>query len=154
MSDRLVDANVAVKWVIAQTHSDRARQLFEDTVVARGRLFAPPLLLAEVSNTIYQHQRSRDPRWHISAVEARAALERFLALPVVLLAPYGLYERAFAFALEHGFNTTYDSVYVVLAQILGVEMWTDDQALLRVLGSGVPWVHSLADYPLPRVDPS
>jgi predicted nucleic acid-binding protein len=149
VSDTLVDANVAVKWVIEQTHSDRARQLFQDTITARDRLIAPPLLPAEVVNTIYQYQRSRDPRWQISAAEAEAAMERFLALPILLLAPEGLYDRAFRFTREHGLSTTYDSIYVVLAQMLGTEMWTDDQALLRTLGPTAPWVRAIGDYPLP-----
>jgi predicted nucleic acid-binding protein len=148
MTDVLVDANVAVKWVIQQALSDRAQKLFEDTIRARGRLIGPPLLSSEVVNSIYQHRRTRDPRWQISEAEAEAALQRYLALPVVLATPAGLYERAFAFARELGLTNSYDSLYVVLAQMLGVEMWTDDQVLLQALGGSAPWVRSLRDYPM------
>jgi predicted nucleic acid-binding protein len=148
MSDVVVDANVAVKWVLPQTHSDRAQKLYEDTVMARDRLIGPPLFVSEVLNTIYQHRRSQDPRWRISEEEAEAALARFLALPVLLVAPARLYEQAFRFARDHGLTNTYDSLYVVLAQLLGVEMWTDDQVLLRALGPAVPWVKPIGDYPL------
>jgi predicted nucleic acid-binding protein len=148
MSDVVVDANVVVKWVIDQEHSDRARQLLASTIIARGRLLGPPLVLSEVLNTIYQHRRTQDPRWQLSEEEAEAALHHFLTLPVTLVAPHGLYEQAFTFARDHRLATTYDSLYVVLAQLLGVEMWTDDQALLRALGTSAPWVRDIRDYPL------
>ena len=105
----------------------------------RGDLLGPPRLPAEVINTIHQRYRSQDPKWDISDEETAAALRRFLAVPVMLLALAGLYEQAFYFALDHRLNTTYDAICVVLAQQLRVEMWTDDRALLRALGSSAAW---------------
>jgi predicted nucleic acid-binding protein len=106
------------------------------------------MLVSEVISIIFQRRRSQDPQRRISEAEAEDALHRFLALPLVIVAPDGLYEQAFIFARDHGLNNTYDSQYVVLAQMLGVEMWTDDQALIRALGAAAPWVKSIRDYPL------
>ncbi len=148
MSDLVVDANVAVKWVIEEEHSDRSQKLFEDTVRARDRLIGPPRPIREVVSVIYQRLRSKDPERHISEQEAEAALERFLALPVLVVAPEGLYAKSFSLARAHGLTNTYDSQYVALAEILGVELWTDDRALLKALDARAQWVRSIGDYPL------
>jgi predicted nucleic acid-binding protein len=150
MSDVVVDANVAVKWVIDETDSDRAQRLFDDTIHSQNDLIGPPMFISEVISIIYQRRRSRDPNRQMNEAEAEAAMRDFLAFSLLVMAPDGLYERAFIFAREHGLTNTYDSLYVVLAQMLGIEMWTDDQALLRALGTSAPWVRSIGDYPLPE----
>src|SRR5438132_1080829 len=66
MSDVVVDANVAVKWVLEEEHSDRAQKLFEDVVSAHDRLIGPPILISEVVSVIFQRRRSRDPERRIS----------------------------------------------------------------------------------------
>ena len=144
----VIDANVAVKWVIDEESTDRARALLEDSRRERRPLVGPPMLTSEVVNVIYQRLRSRDPDRHITQAEAERALTEFLSIPIQLLAPAGLYEDGFALARDRGLTNTYDSLYVVLAEMLGVEMWTDDQALLRALGSAVPEVHAIGEYPI------
>ena len=143
----VVDASVALKWVIEEEFSDRANALLSESV--RQPIVGPPPLLAEVTNAIYQRSRSRDPHRRMSDAEAEQALVRFLRFPIALLTPADLYQQAFAFARTHNLTNIYDSLYVVLAQTLGTELWTDDQALLRALGTAAPWVRSIRDYPLP-----
>ena len=144
----VVDANVAVKWVIDEDFTNEARALLQDSRTQQRPLVGPPLLTTEVVSIIYQRLRSRDPERHLTDEEAQRALQEFLAIPIQLLAPEDLYRRGFDLARDHGLTNTYDSLYVALAQMLGVEMWTDDQSLLRALGSSAPWVRSIRDYPL------
>lgn len=144
----VVDANVAVKWVIDEDFTNEARTLLQDSRTQQRPLVGPPLLTTEVVSIIYQRLRSRAPERHLAAEEAQRALQEFLAIPMQLLAPEDLYQRAFNLAWD-GLTNTYDSLYVALAQMLGVEMWTDDQNLLRALGSSAPWVRSIRDYPRP-----
>jgi predicted nucleic acid-binding protein len=42
-----------------------------------------------------------------------------------------------------------DRAEAVLAQLLGVELWTADQHLVNALGSAAPWVRWIGDFPLP-----
>jgi len=95
MRDLVVDANVAVKWVLDEPHADRAQQLIEATIQARRRLLGPPMLICEVISILFQRRRSRDPQRQISETEAEAALHCFLALPLLVVAPPGLYAQAF-----------------------------------------------------------
>ncbi len=136
----VVDASVAVKWVIDEEHTDLARALLVDG--ARRPIFGPPHLASEVTNALYQQFR----RGHISAEEAEEALDRFLALGVQVASPPGLYRQAFAFARTHALRSSYDAEYVVLARMVGADLWTDDRVLLRAVGPSAPWVRWIGDY--------
>ncbi len=73
-------------------------------------------------------------------------MAKFLELPVRLLGAADLYRRALAFAREHRLTDIDDSLYVVLAEILDTELWTDDRVLLKAVGSVAPWVRWIGDY--------
>ncbi len=142
----VVDASVAVKWVIAEELTDHARALLKDN--AYQPLVAPPILLSEVTNAIYQRTRctSTIAQERITQAEAEDALARVLAVGVDLIGPVELYARSFAFARTHHLKDTYDVLYVVLAQMLGVELWTADRALLDSVGQIASWVRWIGDY--------
>jgi predicted nucleic acid-binding protein len=74
-----------------------------------------------------------------------------LATPIQLLSPPGLYERAFTLAQTLPLPTVYDSLYVMSAQLLDVELWTADERLCRALGTTAPWVRFIGDYPVQLV---
>lgn len=74
------------------------------------------------------------------------AMAEFLGLPLRLLESADLYRRALAFAREQRLGDTDDSLYVVLAQMLGGELWTDDRALLKAVSPVAPWVRWIGDY--------
>lgn len=101
-----------------------------------------------MGNALYQRLRSTDPARHLTAEEAERALSDFVAIPLHMVDPPGLYEEAFAIAQTHSLSSIYDSVYVALARIIGSELWTADQRLLNALGTSAPWVRRLSDYPL------
>lgn len=46
----------------------------------------------------------------------------------------------------HRSTTPFNSLYVVLAQLLDVELWTADEGLRRALGTAAPWVRFIGDY--------
>ncbi len=146
----VLDASVALKLVLAETHSDRAEALVTAALRARQALYGPPSLPLEVLSALYQRARRRDPTTAITFEQAEQCLADFLAIPIDIESPSDLYPRTFAFARAHGLARTYDAVYVVLAQSLGVDLWTDDQSLLNALGSAAPWVRWIGDYPLPE----
>ena len=139
-----VDASVAVKWLFQEQFSDRARALFERSVRERRPLVVPPHFRSEVSNATYQRLRRRN----ITEAEAEEAVARFLGFEVQSIASPELHPRALTFARLHGLMAVYDSLYVVLAQMVQAELWTDDRRLLAMVGAAVPWVRSIGDYPL------
>ena len=145
----VVDASVAVKWVLPEEHTDRAHALMTASIEARQRIVGPPHLPVEVSNAIYQRRRRGEPQQRLSEAEADQALARFLAFPLEFVHPPTLYSQAFAFARTHRLSNVYDSAYVVLAEFLATTLWTADETLLNALGNAAPWVRWIGTYPLP-----
>ncbi|MGI8552509.1 MAG: type II toxin-antitoxin system VapC family toxin [Dehalococcoidia bacterium] len=105
---------------------------------------SPSVVDASVANGLHQQFR----RGQLTASEADALIARFQTFQFTLAAPSGLYRKALNFARTNSLAATYDSLDVVLAQILGAEIWTADQRLLRAVGSPAPWVRLIGDYPL------
>jgi predicted nucleic acid-binding protein len=145
----VVDASVALKRVLAEEFTEQSRALFAQSLQDRRPLVAPPLLPSEVANALYQRLHTTVPSRRLTEAEADGALAAFLHLPITLLAPDDLYFRAFEFAKTHRLPSVYDSVYVVLAQMLNTELWTADQRLLNSVPTSAPWVRSIRDYPEP-----
>ena len=52
------------------------------------------------------------------------------------------------FARTHRLLTIYDSLYALLPQMVGAELWTADQRLLQLVASIARSVRWLGDYPL------
>jgi len=142
-----VDASLAVKWVIPEPDRERALSLWTDAARARRPVYSAPHFPGEVANAIYQRVRSTDPTKHLDAPDAEQALDRFLTYAVELSSPPGLLREAFTFAQGHSLVGVYDALYVVLARLLDVELWTADERLLRQLAGRAPWVRRLRDYP-------
>ncbi len=143
----VVDASVAVKWVLDESDAERAEALLTDCLRAARVIATPPHLHSEAGNAIYQRTRISEVTLRLSPADAIEALSELLEVPIELIAPHGLYERALAFAQLHGLPSIYDALYVVLAQLLGAELWTADQRLLTAVGGAAPWVRAIRDYP-------
>ena len=147
MNALVIDASVAFKWVIDEAYTDQARTLLAAALGGGIPLLGPPHLPSEVANALYRRSLRTGPH-AISMQDAEAALTDFLSFPVRLADPNPLYLDAFHFARVHQLSSVYDAAYVVLAQAVGAELWTDDQRLLQSLGAAAPWVRWIGDYPL------
>lgn len=110
----LVDANVAVKWVLEEELSDRATALLADAIAARRRIVCPPHMPSEVVNAIYRRARRGD----LTDAEVDEAVRTFEAFDLTSHGPPELYGRALAAARAHRLPTIYDSLYVALAALL------------------------------------
>lgn len=137
-----VDASVAAKWVLPEEFSPAAVALYEVTIRAAQPVVAPPLLPFEVANII----RRRMVRQALPLPDAERLLAQFLAFPVALAVPAGLYQRALTFATAHQLPAIYDAHYVALAEAFGCELWTDDRRLLRLLAGRLTFVKWIGDY--------
>ena len=100
----VVDASVAVKWVIGEAGEEAAARL------AARSLSAPDILLAECASALWAKVRSRE----IAEDEASAALSALGAAPVVMTAVPILVADALrlAFLLAH---PIYHCLYLALS---------------------------------------
>ena len=139
----VIDTNVLFKVVIREEFSERAQAFYADTLNASRPIFAPPHWIAELTHALYRLVRRRG----ITPEEADQALNQFLAFPIQVAATPELYQRAFLFSRTH-IVSPYDSLYVILAQMINTELWTDDRRLINSVSGVAPWVRWIGDYAL------
>lgn len=116
----IVDASVALKWVMSEDGTDRARSLLLSEALA-----APDLMWIECANVLWVKAR----RGQIGAEDARAACAAIEATPVQRLAVAALSARALeiAFALDH---PAHDCLYLAAALEERAVLVTADAAFL------------------------
>lgn len=66
-------------------------------------------------------------------------------LPILILYPDDLHQRAFEIALRFGQPQAYDAHYLALAEMLSCEFWTSDDRLYNTVRSQLPWVKWLGN---------
>ncbi len=135
----VVDASVAVKWLVEEPGSDAAQEL-----AASGEdLHAPRLMASEVANTLWRKARTAQ----IQRADAGAALDWAPDMPVRWHDDETVCADAvrLALALDH---PVYDSVYLALAHRIGAVVLTADRRFANALAQTEHGksVLTLADY--------
>lgn len=124
----LVDASVAVKWLIEEDGSHHALRILEQATLA-----APDLLLSECANTLWKAAR-RGVLSPDQAVEAAVSLSR-LNVEWISAHPCTADATQLAISLNH---PAYDCLYLAIAQRLGLPFVTADARLVtRVRDAGL-----------------
>lgn len=118
----VVDANVAVHWTIASSHSEQAERLLHSGVA----LIAPELIIVEVTNAFYFTIRERTDRV-ARALDGLEFLPRWFS-ELVPMATLRHRAMAYCMELEH---PAYDCFYLALAENRGTRMVTTDEHFMR-----------------------
>ena len=124
----IVDASIAVKWVIQEDGSDAAVGLR-----SHFRFAAPDLLIAECSN-ILSKKVQRGELMRDEAMMAGRLLERS---DIELLPMRSLLEETTVLAIDLG-HPAYDCVYLALARKRQSRFVTADKRLLDIIGRKAP----------------
>lgn len=119
----VIDASVAIKWVVPETGTEQALKLLE-----RGGLVAPDLLFAECANILWKKTRSGE----LQKSEALIAARLIEQAPVEIAPTREHFVTAteFALALDH---PAYDCIYLALAASRKSKLITADERLIRKL---------------------
>lgn len=120
----VVDASVALKWVVDEPGSAAAHQLLTGAA-APLPLVAPEHLVGEVANGL----RKRAAQGALTTRDALAALTDITELDVEFVGGPERWARTLEAALEWSV-TTYDALYVLLAVELRIELVTADLRLV------------------------
>ena len=126
MKRYVVDASVAVKWLIPEEHSECAMKLLDDWFEEGLELNAPELLRLEVTNALTKYVERR-------VIDAEKAQEGFEIFREIMLSyveeDWPLIEDALKASITSGLSI-YDAVYFVLAKRLGATLITADRRLV------------------------
>jgi predicted nucleic acid-binding protein len=137
----VIDASVALKWVLDDEQDVQHALALRDDFLARGRvqLFAPSLYLYEVVNGI----TTAITRQRLEHAKGKDLLQSLLLTEIALRVPS--IDRMYEIALDYGLSA-YDSSYVSLAEALGGDLWTADRQLYDAVRKKLPWVRWIGDY--------
>ncbi len=127
MSAYVIDASVAIKWLIDEQGTSQALAL------RRHTLSAPDLLLAECANILWKKVH----RDELTADEAVVCARLLVRADVELVPARALMDRTVGLAIRLD-HPAYDCMYLGLAQASGNPFVTADGRLLRKLAAEAP----------------
>jgi predicted nucleic acid-binding protein len=139
----VVDASLAVKWLLPEVHSDRAYALARSWASQGVQPVAPYLMPVEVANALHR----RVLRKELAPGAAMRLVEGLLASGIELREPPRLHSRALELAEQLGQDAVYDAHYLALAELLNCELWTADERFYRAVGGRngrVRWIGTFA----------
>jgi len=116
----VVDASVAIKWVIPEAGSEQAITLLDHDLVV------PALLFSECANILWRKLRHR----LLTDEEASLAAQTLEQAELAVVWTRNYLARAVAIATELD-HPAYDAVYLAVAEALGLRMATADDRLIR-----------------------
>jgi predicted nucleic acid-binding protein len=114
----VIDASVALKWVLPEDNSDLAEALRAENLIA------PPLWLMESANALWRNVRIGK----ISASDAARLLNELSAAPIAVSHKEGDVTEAFDLAVRLA-HPIYDCLYIALAQREKTYVVTADRRL-------------------------
>lgn len=141
----VIDASVAVKWVVEEEGAARAVALR-----AAFSFTAPELILAECANILWK----KTQRSELSRAEALMAMKLLERSGVEFVSLQGLSEAATELAINLG-HPAYDCIYLALASRRGIRFVTADRRLIGAVrdraGADLQALClNLSDFPAPQ----
>lgn len=138
----VVDASLAVKWLVEEDDSDKAHAILQSWVDQDITRIAPYLMPFEVANVLHR----RVLRGELSVGDSTRMIARLLESRLELHQPPGLHVRALQLASELNQSAAYDAHYLALAESVGCELWTADERFYRAVSPGIDNVHWMGEF--------
>jgi len=140
--ERCLDANVAVKAVIQEELSEKARELIADASTAEIDLIAPHFFEVEIFSAVRKKVYSGE----ITVASGEMAFESLKGLPVQLLPIAHLLDRMWEIAKQCNLRWLYDAFYIAVAESRICTLWTADEELYKAAKDRFTFVKLLGDY--------
>ena len=140
MNRSVLDASVALKWVLVEPSAPIARQIRQAYVSGSVELIAPETFLLEVAHALTKGMRRG------AVTDPIAFYLDVMTTPPVLVPFEPLMLRALELSTIHRIGV-YDCLYVALAEREGCDLVTADDRLVRNLSVLFPFVVGLDSLP-------
>lgn len=140
----VVDTSVALKWVFDEPDTPKAQALLAEWNNKSIKIFAPSLLIYEVTNALYKKERKGE----IDQARVQEAMNAmtFVGISYEFSPNFAISKQAVKLASRLGLPATYDAHYLVLAERKGCELWTADTRLWNTIRGKLAWLRWLDDY--------
>ncbi|MBD2693545.1 type II toxin-antitoxin system VapC family toxin [Anabaena catenula] len=132
MSKFVVDANVGIKWVLPEIHSEAALRLNKPNY----QLLVPDFFFPEIGNIFWKRVR----RGEMSLDDAQNDLESLLELPLQICLSSPLMPMALEIAVRVQ-QAVYDCVYLALAVNNDCQMVTADERFYNAVSNDKLFSH-------------
>lgn len=139
MPDVVVDASIAVKWVVAEEGDQDARALLISWLSAGMQPVAPSWFTCEIANILHRKALAGD----LSPIDALDAYDDILSFITILSENVADGKRGMHIARQIAQQQSYDAQYLALAERLGAEYWTDDRRFIASASGTFPQVKRL-----------
>ena len=136
MTKVVVDASIALRWVLRDEREAHVDALLEKWAATLTEMLVPPLFPAEVTNALYLSVK----RKRLTLEEAELALRTIMQLGMQVAEPSGLYSRSLRLAANYSAANAYDAQYVALAEMENCELWTADERLVTSMKPLPSWI--------------
>ena len=135
----IVDASVILAAFLPDEAQAEAQALIRDHAIGHLQLFAPSLLLYEVTNAALQARR----RGRISDRQVEDILSSFESLGIALRPV--IWQHMLPMALRFG-RSAHDAAYLALADATGQPLVTGDSRMYNAVREHLAWVKWIGDY--------
>ena len=134
----VVDASVALRWLIPDALSKACWQLYDRISESNLDITVPALWQYEITSSLARAVRMTG----MDTTLALGLLAQAEALGCILVLPDEEHNhRAMDWALKLERASAYDCYYLALAEILKCEFWTADRHLFNAVDER--WIHSI-----------
>ena len=138
----VIDSSVAFKWVVVETHSDKAIHLRDDFRNKLHTFMAPDVFPVELGHALTRSERQK----RLTPPAGWALWLNVMADAPALYASLPLMPRAYAISSAHRIGI-YDCLYLALAEREKCDFITADDKLIRNLQPTFPFIVSLSSLP-------
>ncbi|HWZ20059.1 MAG TPA: type II toxin-antitoxin system VapC family toxin [Ktedonobacteraceae bacterium] len=140
----VVDASLALKWVLSETDSNTAIALLQTWNTDKIEIIAPALFTFEATNILYRQVVTNK----LSYEEVKKLLTKLLSIGILFnfVQHREISIRAMELSHRFGLPAAYDAHYLALAEHEKCEYWTADTRLWNAVADELPWVRRLSDH--------
>jgi predicted nucleic acid-binding protein len=143
MAEQVIDASVAVKWVVkGEPFRRQAQHLLRDAGLNDIQLIGPPLLEYEIESILQLQLHSG----RATATMVDNSLNAFYATGIQIITHPQMVQRARTIARRFQQDRIYDSLYCALADLRACPFWTADKRFYDAVRRKLPFVKYLANY--------
>lgn len=137
----VIDASVAVKWILPESGHEAALRLLDLYQDEEVDLYAPYLLIAEVGSVLWKRVRRGD----LTAVAARRCFEQLMRDSPILVDSPVVSRSALELANAHR-RTMYDCLYLAWALEQRCDLVTADSRFYHSVKAAFPCVRLLDEF--------